>query len=246
MTEWKAKRFWKAASVEAAEGGFQVLLDGRPVKTPGKLSLILPSRAMAEAMAAEWDAQEDEIDPRTMPVTRGANTAIDRVVPQQAEIAEMLAAYGETDLMSHRADSPQALIDRQAAGWDPLLDWAAETIGARLHVTAGVLPVAQPEDSLKALHQALKDVTPFQMVAIHDLITLSGSIIIGLAVAKGRVDPETGWHLSRIDEGWQIEQWGEDEEASEAAANKHRQFLEADRFWHLSSPDGASMASPRD
>jgi chaperone required for assembly of F1-ATPase len=236
MTEWKAKRFWTDVSVARAGTGWQVLLDSRPVRTPGKAPLDLPTRAMAEAMAEEWAAQEGDIAPLTMPVTRSANSAIDRVVPQKAEVAAMLAAYGETDLLCHRADSPAALARRQSEGWDPLLDWAAGTFGARLVPVAGVLPGAQPEEALGRLSDAVDGMDAFRLTAFHDLVTLSGSLVLGLAVAHGRLDAAEAWRLSRIDEDWQIEQWGEDDEASALAAHKFAQFLHADRFWHLASP----------
>jgi chaperone required for assembly of F1-ATPase len=237
MTEWKAKRFWTAAAVAEAEGGYQVELDGRPVRTPGKALLVLPTRAMAEAVAAEWDAQEGEIKPLTMPVTRSANSAIERVTPSHAEVAAMLSAYGETDLLCYRAEGPQDLAARQAEGWDPLLDWAAEALEARLHPTAGVLPVPQPAQSVANLSAEVTRTPPFHLTALHDLVTLSGSLILGLATAYGRLTPETAFDLSRIDEDFQIEQWGEDEEAAEFATARRAQFLHADRFWRLSTPD---------
>lgn len=132
MSEWEMKRFWTNVSVDQADTGHRVLLDGRKVRTPAKAELILPTQAMAQAVAEEWDAQSDVLDPRNMPCTRSANAAIDRVVPQIAEVAEMLAAYGDSDLLCYRADSPQALVARQAESWDPALDWAAEALGARL------------------------------------------------------------------------------------------------------------------
>lgn len=232
---WKAKRFWTDVSVREAEGGFAVFLDARQVMTPGKLPLIVPTRAMAEAIAEEWQAQQDEIQPLTMPVTRAANSAIERVRPQQPEVAAMLAAYAETDLTCHRAETPPELVERQARAWDPLLDWAAAAHGARLTPTRGVLPVGQPPASLAALSARVAALDPFQLTALHDLVTLSGSLILGLAVAERHLDPETAWAMSRIDEEWQIEQWGRDEEADEAMEIKRAQFLQADRFWALST-----------
>ncbi|MCU4654083.1 ATPase [Roseibacterium sp. SDUM158016] len=232
---WKAKRFWREVTVIEADHGWQVLLDARPVRTPAKAAMDLPTEAMARAVAEEWEVVGDEIDPRRMPVTRSANSAIDRVLPQRDEVAGMLAAYAETDLLCHRAESPEALVLRQAEGWDPLLDWAAEAYDARLVPTAGILPVAQPEASLARLDAAVRGHDVFRLTALHDLVTLSGSLILGLAVAEGRIEPTTGWRLSRIDEDWQIEQWGADEEAEEAAAFKLEQFLHASRFWSLSS-----------
>jgi chaperone required for assembly of F1-ATPase len=235
MTGWKAKRFWTDATVERAGSGWQVMLDSRPVRTPSKASLDMPTRAMAEAVAAEWAAQGEDIDPLAMPVTRSANSAIDRVAPQHAEVAAMLAAYAETDLLCHRAESPEALARRQSEAWDPLLDWAAERHGAQLIPTAGILPLDQPAGALERLAAAVRDLDAFRMTALHDLVTLSGSLVLGLAVADGRLAPDTGWQLSRIDEDWQIEQWGEDEEAAHAAARKHAQFRHAHRFWQLAS-----------
>jgi chaperone required for assembly of F1-ATPase len=235
MTGWKAKRFWKDVTVAEGPGGWHVLLDSRPVRTPAKAAMDLPTEAMARAVAEEWAAQEGDIDPRAMPVTRSANSAIDRVAPQHGEVAAMLAAYAETDLLCHRAESPEALARRQAEGWDPLLDWSAEVFGARLWATAGILPVAQPEASLARLHDAVRETDAFRLAAFHDFVTLSGSLILGLAVARRRLDAAEAWRLSRIDEDWQIEQWGEDEEAAEAAARKLDHFLHADRFWRLAS-----------
>jgi len=232
---WKAKRFWTGVSVAEAERGHSVHLDTRQVLTPGKLPLIVPTRAMAEAIAAEWDAQQGEIQPLTMPVTRSANSAIERVRPQRAEVAAMLAAYAETDLTCHRAGTPAELAARQAQAWDPLLDWAAEALDARLTPTVGVLPVDQPPASLAALSARVAALDEFHLTALHDLVTLSGSLLLGLATAERHLDPDTAWSLSRIDEDWQIEHWGRDEDADEATQIKRAQFLQADRFWALST-----------
>ena len=233
---WKAKRFWTDVSVVETDGGFAVVLDTRRVQTPGKQPLILPTPQMARAVADEWAAQQGEIKPLTMPVTRAANSAIERVRPQKPEVAAMLAAYAETDLTCHRAAAPVELAARQADAWDPILAWAAATHAAPLVPTVGVLPVAQPQASLAALAAHVAALDEFHLTALHDLVTLSGSLLIGLAVAERHIDPDTGWTLSRIDETWQIEQWGADEEAAEAAAIKHAQFLQADAFWAMSAP----------
>ena len=233
MSGWAPKRFWKEAKVVEAEGGYTVSLDGRAVKTPAKAPLVVPARAMAEAIAAEWDAQAEKIDPNTMPVTRGANSAIDKVARQHAEVAELIAAYGGTDLLCYRAEAPEPLVARQAAGWDPLLDWAAAELGARLTVTAGVIPVAQPAPAQAALAARVAAMDPWELAALHDLVGITGSLVLGLAVALGRIDAATAWDLARIDEAWQIEQWGEDEEAAEQAAFKRAALLDAERFWQL-------------
>lgn len=234
MKEWTAKRFWTDVTVGRGEGGWHILLDTRPVRTPSKTPLDLPTEAMAQAVAEEWAAQDGVIDPRTMPVTRSANSAIDRVRPQHAEVAAMLSAYAETDLLCHRAEAPDRLAEIQAEGWDPILDWAAETFGARLTPTAGILPVAQAPEALSRLSGAVSAADDFRLTALHDLVALSGSLILGLAVAHGRLDPEEAWALSRIDEEWQIAQWGRDEEADATAAYKFDEFLHAHRFWGLS------------
>jgi len=234
MSDWKARRFWQEASVAEAGAGYEVRLDDRPVRTPLKTLLALPTRGLAEAVAAEWRAQEGVIDPGTMPMTRSANAALDKVTPQHAEVAAMLAGYGETDLLCHRADHPDGLIDLQNKGWNPVLDWAAEHYGAPLAVVQGVLPADHPAASLATYHAAVSGFRPFSMTALHDLVTLSGSLILGLWVADGAGDPETAWTLSRIDENWQIMQWGADEEASEAAEIKRAAFLHAARFLELS------------
>ncbi|MCR9068515.1 MAG: ATPase [Rhodobacteraceae bacterium] len=233
MTEWKARRFWRAATVEPVEGGVQLCLDGRPVRTPGKLPLVLPTRALAEAMAEEWNAQEDVIAPATMPVTRAANSAVERVMPHHGDVVAMLAAYAETDLLCYRAEAPETLIRRQADGWDPMLDWADEALGAGFRVTRGVLPVDQEAATLDRIRAILSGYAPFPLTAVHDLVTLSGSVVLGLAVAEGRLSPETAFDLSRIDEVFQAEIWGEDAEAAAAAADKRAQYLQAHRFLRL-------------
>ncbi|MGA0965100.1 MAG: ATP12 family chaperone protein, partial [Paracoccaceae bacterium] len=210
MTEWKLKRFWTEASVSEAEGGYAVLLDGRGVKTPAKTSLVVPTVELARAIADEWDAQEGTIDPTSMPFTRSANAAIDKVTHQFDEVVNLLAEYGETDLLCYRADSPIELTQRQAQAWDPLLGWAKDTLGADLSPAKGVMFVEQPARSLNHLKTVLLDQSAFQLTATYDLISISGSLILGLAVCKGKISAQEAWDLSRIDEIWQIEQWGED------------------------------------
>lgn len=234
---WTAKRFWTDVSVSEAEGGYGVMLDARRVMTPGKTPLTLPSRAMADAIAAEWAAQTAEIKPLTMPVTRAANSAIERVRPQRAEVAAMLAAYAETDLICHRAQTPEVLAQRQAEAWDPLLDWAERAHGARLIATQGILPVAQLPAALDALGAHVAALDEFHLTALHDLVAISGSLVIGLATAAGDIDPDRAWSLSRIDEDWQIAQWGHDEEAAAMAENKRAAFVQARHFWVMSASD---------
>ena len=167
---WKAKRFWKTATAEPCDGGFTVRLDQRPVKTPGKEPLIVPTLAMAEAIAAEWDAQQGPLRPETMPVTRAANSALEKVAPQFAEVVGLLAAYGASDLLCYRATGPADLIARQAAAWDPLLHWAATALNAPLLVTSGIVPIDQPAASTSRLHDLTAALSPFQIAALHDLV----------------------------------------------------------------------------
>lgn len=230
MTEWVAKRFWTDTAVVATDGGYAIHLDGRPVKSPGKQLLEMPSQAMADAACAEWAAQEEVIDPLSMPVTRSVNSALDQTAPQRDGVIDMLAAYGETDLLCHRASHPQSLVDRQAEAWDPLLAWAMQQLDVHLVVTAGIVPQDQDAASLARLRRAVAQYGNFGLTGLYDLIGISGSIVIGLAVADGMLAAEEGWLISRIDEDHQIQQWGADEEAEAIAATKKDAFLHAARF----------------
>lgn len=231
MTTWAPKRFWKQAAAVAVEGGFSVQLDGRAVRTPGKLPLVLPTLDMAQACAAEWDAQVDMVKPATMPMTRYANSAVEKVSAQFDGVVGEVAAYGGSDLLCYRADQPAALAQRQAAGWDPLLDWARDAFGAPLAVTAGVMPTPQDPAALEALRRAVAAHDPFRLSALHDLVAISGSLVLGLAVAKGRLAEDDAFDLSRIDEHFQAEIWGQDEEAAEVEAKKRADFHDAARFF---------------
>ena len=234
MSEWKQKRFWKTVATEENESGWAVSLDGRAVKTPAKAALVLPTETMAHAVAAEWDAQEDVVNPLSMPFTRSANAAIDKVAVQHAEVADMLAAYGDADLLCYRADAPQALIDRQAATWDPYLDWAAAHLGAQLHPRTGLMHESQDVRALETLSGHVHALTNFELAAFHDLVSLSGSLILGFAAAQDLHAPLEIWAASRLDEIWQEEQWGADEEAQEVAAIKQASFLHAKAFFDAS------------
>lgn len=227
------KRFWREVTVTPEAGGYEVRLDGRPLRTPLKAPCRLPTRALAEAMAAEWAAQEGEVRPTAMPLTRAANSTIDRVAPEFGAVAAIVAAYGETDLVCYRAPHPQGLVERQAAAWDPLLAWVAEALGARLVLAEGVMHVAQPADSLARLAAAVEAHSPWELTALHELVSLTGSLVIGLAVSHGRLDPQAAWPLGRIDEDWNVEEWGEDAEAAAAAARRRAGFLGAARLLEL-------------
>lgn len=234
MTEWAARRFWTSEDIVREGNGWEVRLDGRPVRTPSKRSLVLPTEAMARALAAEWAAQRDIVNPATMPVTRAANTAIEKVARSRDEVVAALVAYGETDLLCYRAEAPETLAARQANGWDPLLEWAHEAFGVRLVAVVGVMPYPQPHAMVERLGAEVARLDDFELTGFDDLVTLTGSLVLGLAVEHGRLSANQGWELSRIDEEFQAELWGRDEEAEQAAAIRREAFLAAERFVALS------------
>lgn len=234
MTGWAVRRFWSASEIFREGELWAVRLDNRPVLTPGKRVLAVPTEAMARAVASEWSAQEDKIDPVSMPVTRAANTAIDKVALHRADVAASLAAYGETDLLCYRAESPDELTLRQSQAWDPLIDWAEAAFGARLHSAGGVMPHPQDPEALARLGAEVGAMDPFVLTGLHDLVTLSGSLVLGLAVERGRLPAETAWDLSRIDEEYQTELWGSDGEAEASASIRRDAFIAAERFVSLS------------
>lgn len=234
MSGWKRKRFWKTATAVVAGGGFGVELDGRPVMTPAKAPLIVPTLALAQAIAAEWQAQQGLVDPRTMPLTRSANSAIDKVGPQRAEVAALIAAYGGSDLLCYRAEGPETLVEAQASAWDPALAWSATTLRAPLVLGRGVVPVVQPRASLETLAAQVAAHGDFGLAALHDLVSLSGSLVLGLMVSQGATSAAEAWHVSRIDEDYQAGLWGRDEDAETVAKTRHAAFLQAEHFLNLS------------
>jgi chaperone required for assembly of F1-ATPase len=239
MTGWAPKRFWTDVTVGEAPGGHAVFLDGKPIRTPAKALLALPTPALAQAVAEEWARQEDVLRPATMPMTRLANTALDRVVPEFAAVADIVAAYAETDLLCYRAEAPDELRRLQDAAWDPLLRWAEERFGARLKPTSGVVPIAQPPEALERLATEVRARSAWHLTPLHELVSLTGSLVLGLAVADEARGPEDGWALSRIDEEWQNAQWGRDAEADAAAAQRQGEFLDAVRFYRLLTTIGS-------
>lgn len=234
------KRFWTAARVARAEDGWMVLLDQHPVRTPARRQVAVPLRAMADEIAAEWDAQDGEVDPLSMPMTRAAATCLDRVAPEAAAVAKTIAAYGETDLLCYRADAPAALVARQQAQWDPMLDWAATTLGAQLNSGPGVMHIAQPPSAIEALSREVRKLDPWALTALAELTTLSGSLVLALAVRHGALTDDEAWELSRLDEQWNIEQWGEDHEAAQLTARRAAEFAHAARLLGLLSIAPAS------
>lgn len=230
------KKFYKTVSVAShgvPEPHYAVLLDDRPVRTPARNPVRLPGAALAEAIAAEWEAQDDEISVARMPLMQIAATALDRVAPDADSYVGRIAAYGETDLLCYRSPNPQALTARQWATWQPLVDWASEALLAPLTVTSGVAPVAQPSDTLAALRRAIAAHDVFELAALSVATTASGSLVIALALSHGRLDARDAFEAAFLDENWQIEQWGADEEAERRQRNARADIEAAARFFEL-------------
>lgn len=238
------KRFWTEVHVAETPGGFGVKLDARTLRTPAKAELVVPTRALAEAIAAEWRAVEGEIRPEALPFTRAANVAVDRIAADPGPLVAHLAAYGETDLLCYRAEAPVGLQARQAAAWDPALAWAARDLGAPLAVTDGVAHRAQDPASLAALHAAVGAHDAFALTALSELVTLSGSLVLGLAVARGALGAPEAWAAARLDETWQEEQWGVDDEAAEMARVRENDFLRAATLLELLADGRGPLAQP--
>jgi len=224
------KRFWQTVDV-TPDGG--IALDGKPVRTPGRAPLQLPTRALADAVADEWRAVDDAIDPRAMPLTGLANAAIDRIATDPATFAAGLAAYAESDLLCYRAESPAELVARQAAAWDPLLDWARETFGVAFVVTTGIIHRPQPPETLARLGGAVAAYPPFALAALSPVVTISGSLVAALALAERAADPEAVWLASELDADWQAEQWGEDDLAAPARQARRRDYEAGVRMLEL-------------
>jgi chaperone required for assembly of F1-ATPase len=221
----QVKRFYKAASAApASEGGFAILLDGRPVRTPARAALIVPGEQLAAAIAREWNGQGKEIDPRAMALTGLANAAIDRVAPDPAAFARTLAAYGQSDLLCYRAEGPPALVRRQNAAWDPLLDWARRRFEVAFETTDSILHRSQPAATVARLAGAVAALDPFRLAAFSPLVTISGSLVIALALAEGAVTLDAGWAAASLDEAWHAEKWGEDSLAAAALQGRRREF----------------------
>jgi chaperone required for assembly of F1-ATPase len=227
------KRFYTAASVTGDAPPFGVALDGRPLRTPAREPLAVPTRALAEAIAGEWDAQGEDIDPRTMPLTGLANAAIDRVAPDPNAFADSLSRYAESELLAYRAEGPAALVARQAAEWDPLLAWARERYDVGFRLVTGIIHAAQPEATLARMTAAYRAFDPFRLAALNPIVTISGSAVIGLAVAEGRLDAMAAWEAGHLDELWQEEQWGKDPLAEPAQRVRQQDLAAAVEFLRL-------------
>ena len=217
------KRFYDQVTVGEAEGGFQVLLDGRAVRTPAKAPMILPSRALTEAVGDEWRAQGEEIRPATMPLMSLTSTTLDLTAKQRGAVIEQLAAYASTDLLCYRVERPAELAAREGLVWQPLLDWAALRYDAALHVVVGIMPREQPEGACRALASAVAAYDDWRLTALQTVTTACGSLVVGLALVEARIDAEQAFEASQLHESYQIERWGEDHEAT-----KRRTALKAD------------------
>jgi chaperone required for assembly of F1-ATPase len=224
------RRFYQRAAV--GEDGFLVVLDGRPVRTPARGVLAAPVRALAEALAAEWEAQRDVIDPARMPLTRLANSIIDGVSASQGAVAEEIVAYLGSDLLFYRADAPAGLVRRQAGQWDPILAWARDALGARFMLAEGVMHVAQPAHALAAARRAIPQ-EPWRLGAVHSITTLTGSALLALAVAHAQISAVEAWSAANVDEEWNMEQWGRDELALERRAFRFAEMEAAERVLAL-------------
>ena len=212
------KRVYREVAIRPAGNAWGVALDSKPLRTPAKRDLLVPSEKLAAAIAAEWDAQQTDIHPHTMPLTRLAATAIDRTVEKHAEVAADVANYAGTDLVCYRADHPAALAARQQATWQPLIDWAAGRYDAGLAITAGIVPVAQSPATLKTYAGVVAALDDFRLTALQAATAACGSLVIALALLEGRLDADSAFAASQLEETFQIEAWGEDAEATQRRA----------------------------
>jgi chaperone required for assembly of F1-ATPase len=226
-------KFFKTAEAKAGEDGVRVTLDGRGLKTPKKADLVVPTLALGDAIAAEWNALEDKIDPERLPLTKIANTVIDGVVGMERELHEDLVRFIGNDLLFYRAGSPRELDERQAAAWDPVLAWVGERFGAQFKVTEGVMPVEQNLLSVAKVAGALSEADAMKLAPVHVMTTLTGSALSVIAYLEGRLMADEVWAHTHVDEGWQEEQWGEDAEALERRAKRRAEFDAAVRFLEL-------------
>jgi chaperone required for assembly of F1-ATPase len=220
------KRFYAEAGVKEAEGGFAVALDGRPIRTPSGRVVTVPVKPLAEAIAAEWQAQGETLDPLTMPLTRFANSVVEGVVDRADLVRDDIAKYLQSDLLFYRAGHPEELVQREAQHWDPVLDWARDALGAHFILAEGIMHVSQPDAAVAAARDALPR-DPWSIGAAHVVTTVTGSALLALALAHGVRDPDQVWAAAHVDEDWNAEQWGVDEEAAARRASKQVDFRAA-------------------
>lgn len=228
------KRFYKEVAVKDEGGRCALLLDGKPVKTPGKAALSLPAKALAEAIADEWRAQGDQIDPRTMPLTKLANSAIDGIEGRRQAVVDDIMAHARSDLLCYRASGPDGLVAAQAAHWDPVIAWAKDTLDAPLTLAQGIVHVTQADAAMDAIRTRIEGLDAFSLAALHVMTSLTGSALLSLAVALKRLTPEEAWNAAHVDEDWQAGKWGEDADAKDRREGRKLEFDAAVRALELS------------
>ncbi|WP_117191076.1 ATP12 family chaperone protein [Rhizobium terrae] len=222
------KRFYTEVSVAEGEGGHAIQLDGKPVRTPARNGLVAPTARLAELIRDEWANQVDVIDPGTMPVTRLVNTAIDGIAPDTQPVFEDILRFSSSDMLCYRAEGPANLVARQNERWDPIIDWAASTLGARFILIEGIMPQEQPKEAIAAFAVTLRKYdTAIELAVLHTVTTLTGSAILALAFAEGRITGEEAWTLAHLDEDWTNEHWGTDAEAEHRRAKRHDEMQAA-------------------
>ena len=241
MSEWKSKRFWKNVQVASLEAGYFIKLDEKILKTPAKKQMVLPTETLAKKVASEWDQQAEEIDPTTMPFTKSANAALDKVSEQSEEVISLLVEYGETDLLYYRADSPPQLQERQNIGWGPIVKWAEYTFKVQINCGTGIVYIPQNEKLISETRRKINTLSIFELTAFYDMVSITGSLILGLAIINSRLSAEEAYQLSRIDEQWQLEQWGEDEEAQASSNLKNVAILHSEEFFALSGGNKSTI-----
>ena len=227
------KRIYKTVSMAAVATGHEIHLDGRPVRTPQSRSLTAPTPQLAQAIVEEWAAQAEHVRPHSMPMTSLLATALDRTAPDRQRVVTGMVGFAQTDLICYRATHPDELVRRQDAVWQPLLEWAEARFGARLRLVDGVMPIPQPDSALAALAEAVGQLDPFRLTGLGATAGAAGSLVIGLAMLEGRLTAEAAFAASQVDELFQIERWGEDEEAADHRAQLLVDFCDAGRFLSL-------------
>jgi chaperone required for assembly of F1-ATPase len=227
------KRFWKEVAVAQEDGPWAVTLDARPVRTPARAALVVPTEALANGIADEWRSVGEDLEPRSMPLTGLANAAIDRVAPEREAFASGLAKYAEADLACYRSEWPPELVGRQAESWDELLAWGRRRYDVDFSTTSGLLHVPQPQPTIDRLSQAVVELDAFHLAGVSPLVTTGGSLLAALAVLEKAMAPEEAWDAASIDDRWQLEQWGADAEAKQALEGRRRDFLAGARFLEL-------------
>jgi chaperone required for assembly of F1-ATPase len=232
MTARQPRRFFRQAGLTGS-GPYGIALDGRPLKTPGKRDFAVPSLALAEAIVAEWNGQGDRVDPDRMTLTRLANTTIDKVMGSEDKIIDDIVAYAGTDLVCYRATEPEGLVQREGKAWDPIIDWAAEFFDAEFQMIDGIIHRVQDDAAMQAVRKYLAGLDAMRLCVIHNLTSLTGSALIAAALGTGFLEPEDAWRAAHVDEDWQIERWGRDEEATQRRANQEEEFRQTMRFHNL-------------